>query len=56
MGFFKDLGNFATGAIERDRELTNEKLKMRAMYSMCLNTHKLKMNWLVIFILSLMNR
>jgi len=30
MGFFKDLGNFATGAIERDRELTNEKLKIRA--------------------------
>ena len=30
MGFFKDLGNLATGAIERDRELTNEKLKIRA--------------------------
>jgi len=25
-----DLGNFAAGAIERDREITNENLKIRA--------------------------
>ncbi len=30
MGFFRDVGNFATGMIERDRELTNEKLAIRA--------------------------
>ena len=30
MGLLTDLGNFATGAIERDRELTNEKLAIRA--------------------------
>ena len=30
MGLLTDLGNFATGAIERDKELTNEKLAIRA--------------------------
>ena len=30
MGFFRDVGNFATGMVERDRELTNEKLAIRA--------------------------
>ena len=30
MGLLTDLGNFATGAIERDREITNENLKIRA--------------------------
>ncbi len=30
MGLFTDLGNFATGMVERDRELTNEKLAIRA--------------------------
>ena len=30
MGFFTDMGNFATGMVERDRELTNEKLAIRA--------------------------
>src|SRR5210317_724712 len=30
MGLLTDLGNFATGAIERNRELTNEKLAIRA--------------------------
>jgi len=30
MGFFTDVGNFATGMVERDRELTNEKLAIRA--------------------------
>jgi len=30
MGLLTDLGSFATGAIERDRELTNEKLAIRA--------------------------
>ena len=30
MGLFTDLGNFGKGMIERDRELTNEKLAIRA--------------------------
>ena len=30
MGFWTDLGNFAVGAIERDRENTAEKFKNRA--------------------------
>ena len=30
MGFFTDVGNFAKGMIERDREITNENLKIRA--------------------------
>ncbi len=30
MGLFTDLGNFATGAIKRDRELTKENLAIRA--------------------------
>ena len=30
MGFFTDVGNFAKGMIERDREITNEKLAIRA--------------------------
>jgi hypothetical protein len=30
MGLFTDLGNFATGAIERDREITKENLAIRA--------------------------
>jgi hypothetical protein len=30
MGLFTDLGNFATGAIERDREITKENLVIRA--------------------------
>ena len=30
MGFFTDVGNFAKGMIERDREITNENLAIRA--------------------------
>ena len=30
MGLFTDLGNFATGAIERDKEITKEDLAIRA--------------------------
>ena len=35
MGFFTDVGNFATGMVERDRELTNEKLAIRAEEVCC---------------------
>ena len=30
MGFFTYVGNFAKGMIERDREITNENLAIRA--------------------------
>jgi hypothetical protein len=30
MGLFTDLGNFATGAIQRDKEITKENLAIRA--------------------------